>query len=186
MLEDSGIIALLWQRSEQGLAALAEKYGPVCGALAANILGSRRDAEECANDTWLAVWNTVPPQWPDPLRAYVLRITRNIATARCRANTAAKRNSSYDVALSELEDCLAAAGGVEQELSARELTRQLDCFLAALDQRDRVLFVRRYWYGNSISDLAGRFAMTRDQVSVRLFRIRERLRAHLKKEGFTV
>lgn len=186
MLEDSKIIALLWQRSEQGLAALAEKYGSACGKIAANILGSSRDAEECVNDTWLAVWNAVPPQRPDPLRSYVYRLARNISVARYHTNTAAKRNSSYDAALSELEDCLAAAASVEQELSARELTRQIDSFLAALGERDRMLFVRRYWYADSISNLAGRFDMTRDQVSVRLFRIRGRLRTHLKKEGFAV
>lgn len=184
MLEDSKIIELFFARTEQAIVELSAKYGTVCGRIARNILKNNLDAEECVNDTYLAAWNTIPPQKPDPLRTYIFRIVRNIAITKYHANTSAKRNSYYDVALEELEDCLAASSGVEQEISGKELTRQIDRFLAALDEKDQVMFVRRYWYSDSISDIAERFNMSNNNVSVRLSRIREKLKTNLKKEGF--
>lgn len=184
MLEDSQIIELFFARAEQAINELSAKYGTVCGRIAGNILKNDLDAEECVNDTYLAAWNTIPPQRPDPLRTYIFRIVRNIAIAKYHAKTSQKRNSYYDVALEELENCLAAPVTVWQEISARELSRQIDRFLATLDEESQVMFVRRYWYADSILSIAERFHMSRNNVSVRLSRIREKLRAHLKKEGF--
>lgn len=184
MLEDSQIIELFFARVEQAIVELSAKYGTVCNRIAGNILKSDLDAEECVNDAYLAAWNTIPPQRPDPLRTYIFRIVRNIAIAKYHANTSQKRNSYYDVALEELENCLAAPATVWQEVSARELSRQIDRFLATLDEESQVMFVRRYWYADSIVSIAGRFHMSRNNVSVRLSRIREKLKAHLKKEGF--
>ena len=186
MLEDRQIIALFFARAEQAIAELAEKYGTTCDRIARNILGNHRDAEECVNDSYLAVWNTIPPQTPDPLRTYLFRIVRNISVAKYHANTAAKRNSRYDAALDELEGCLAAPGTVEETITAGELARQIDRFLATLDRESRALFVRRYWYADSIPELADRFHISRGNVSVRLSRIRNKLAAHLKKEGYDV
>ncbi len=184
MLEDRQIISLFFDRSEQAITALAEKYGPACRGMAKNILGSALDAEECVNDAYLAVWNSIPPQRPDPLRSYLFGIVRNISIAKYHSNTAQKRNSHYDVALGELEDCLADPVTTEQVLDARELARQINRFLGTLDKDSRILFVRRYWYADSISDLARRFCITENHVSVRLSRIRGRLKKHLKQEGF--
>lgn len=184
MLEDSKIIELFFARVEQAIVELSAKYGTVCGRIARNILKNDLDAEECVNDTYLAAWNTIPPQKPDPLRTYIFRIVRNISIAKYHANTSVKRNSYYDVALEELENCFAASVTVEQEISAKELSWQIDRFLATLDEENQMMFVRRYWYSDSISDIAVRFQISNNYVSVRLSRIRDKLKLHLKKEGF--
>ena len=186
MLEDSKIIELFFARVEQAIVELSEKYGTVCGRIARNILKNDLDAEECVNDTYLAAWNTIPPQKPNPLRTYIFRIVRNISIARYHANTSVKRNSIYDVALDELENCLAATLTAEQEISAKELSLQIDRFLDTLDKENRVMFVRRYWYSDSISDIAEMFQITNHNVSVRLSRTRDKLKTHLKKEGYEI
>ncbi len=186
MLEDSKIIELFFARVEQAIVELSAKYGTVCSRIARNILKNDLDAEECVNDTYLAAWNTIPPQKPDPLRTYIFRIVRNIATAKYHANTATKRNSYYDVALDELENCLASFTTIEQEIEAKELTLKIDNFLATLDKDSRLMFMCRYWYSDSISDIAEMFHLNSHNVSVRLSRIREKLKKHLKKEGFDI
>lgn len=184
MEEDSKIIDLLYKREEQALIELSEKYGTACKRIAGNILKNHRDAEECVNDTYLAAWNAIPPERPDPLRTYIFRITRNIATAKYHANTALKRNSYYDVALDELEECLTSASITEQEVDAKELSQEIDRFLDSLDQESRVMFVARYWYSDSITDIAKRLRTTNNNVSVRLSRIRGKLKNHLQKAGY--
>lgn len=184
MLKDSKIIELFFARVEQAIVELSAKYGTVCGRISRNILKNDLDAEECVNDAYLAAWNTIPPQKPDPLRTYIFRIVRNISIAKYHANTSIKRNSYYDVALEELENCFAASVTVEQEISAKELSKTLDDFLDTLDKESRVMFVRRYWYSDSISDIAERFQISNHNVSVRLSRIREKLKLLLKKEGY--
>ena len=183
-MQDTEIIALFFARSEQAIAELAARHGAVCRRVAENILGDARDAEECVNDAYLGVWNTVPPQRPSPLRTYVCRIVRNLATARYHASRAQKRSSIYDAALDELEDCLASADTAETALGARELTALLDRFLASLGEDERVLFVRRYWYADSVAALAERFGLRENTASVRLARTREKLRNYLKEEGY--
>ena len=185
-MEDARIIQLFRDRSEQAIAELAEKYGRLCCKVARNILRDVLDAEECVNDAYLGVWNSVPPQEPSPLGTYVCGITRNLALKRYHANTAQKRNSCYDAVLEELESCLAGPDTVEEAFSAQELTELLNQFLASLDQESRVLFVRRYWYADSISAVAARMGMRDNQVSVRLHRLRGRLRNYLMKEGVSV
>ncbi len=184
MLEDSKIIELFLARAEPAISELSAKYGPLCRKIARNILKNDLDAEECVNDAYLAVWNTVPPQRPNPLKTYVLRIVRNIAIAKYHANTSAKRNSYYDTALTELEYCIADSVTVEQELGAKELSKKIDSFLATMDEESQMLFVRRYWYSDSISDLADRFRTNNNNISVRLSRIRHKLKEYLQKEGY--
>ena len=183
-LDDRKIIELFFERSEQAIIELSKKYGSVCSKVAFNILNNTQDTEECVNDAYLGTWNTIPPQNPNPLLSYVCRIVRNLAIKKYHANTAAKRNSIYDVALDELENCLTASLTVEQEISAKELSRQIDRFLATLDEENQMMFVRRYWYSDSISDIAERFQTSSNNVSVRLSRLRNKLKSHLKKEGF--
>ena len=185
-VKDDQIIALFFARSQQALTELDRKYGAVCSAVARNILKNPQDAEECVNDAYLGVWNTIPPQHPNPLLTYLCRIVRNRSIKRYHANTAQKRNSSYDVALDELTQCISTTETVESALSAKELTRLLDAFLAELDQRNRMLFVRRYWYADDIPALAERFHMSRNSVSIRLSRIRKKLRDYLQKEGVSL
>ncbi len=182
-MDDSKIIELFYERSEQAIIELSNKYGSVCTRIANNILNNRQDTKECVNDAYLGVWNTIPPQKPNPLLSYVCRIVRNLAVKKYHANTAAKRNSIYDAALDELENCFPAAASVEDKFDARETARLIDDFLQTLDKENRIMFVRRYWYSDSVSELAELFHMSKHNVSVRLSRTRAKLRKHLMKEG---
>ncbi|MCI9176552.1 MAG: sigma-70 family RNA polymerase sigma factor [Lachnospiraceae bacterium] len=185
-MEDSRIIDLFFERSEQAIAELSKKYGAVCNRVAGNILRNSLDVEECVNDAYLGAWNTIPPRRPEPLLAYLCRIVRNLSITRYHANTAAKRNSFYDAALDELEECLASAKTVETEISAKELSDLLDRFLGTLDRENRIMFVRRYWYSDPVSSIAAAFHMSSNSVSARLSRIRTKLKKFLKKEGYEV
>ena len=183
-MEDSGIIDLFFERSEKAIALLSEKYGRLCQKIACNILNDRLDAEECVNDAYLAVWNTVPPMRPESLPGYLCRIVRNLALKRYHGNTAKKRNSVYDVALDEIADCIPSDASVEEEAAAAEITRMIDAFLGTLCESDRIMFVRRYWRGDSVGDIASAFKKSRHYVSVRLSRVRKSLRQHLTGEGY--
>ena len=183
-MEDSKIISLFFERSEQAVEELKRKYGAVISITAANILRDRLDVEECVNDTYLRAWNSIPPQNPDPLVSYVCRIARNLALDRYRSINAEKRNGDFCLIIDEMEECIPSDMNVETEYEAKELTAAINRFLATLSREDRILFVRRYWYGHSVTDLA---AMTNDSVnriSVRLFRIRDKLKKSLTKEGY--
>ena len=185
-MEDAAIVALLFARSEQAIAELNTAYGALCRRIADDVLHDRDDAEECVNDTWLAVWDTVPPADPSPLSSYVCRITRNLALKHLRYSTAVKRDRSRDVAISELEATLASACSAEDAVNAAELTACLNRFLETLDKPTRVLFVRRYWFGDEIADLAKRLGRSPHYISVRLSRTRTRLKTFLQKEGYTL
>ena len=142
-MDDSKIIELFYERSEQAIIELSKKYGTVCTKVAKNILNDVRDTEECVNDAYLGAWNTIPPQRPNPLLSYVCRIVRNLAIKKYHANTAVKRNSIYDVALDELENCFPSSCSVEDEFNASEVARSIDRFLETLDKENRIMFVRR-------------------------------------------
>lgn len=182
-MEDEAIIALFYERSEQAIEALGEKYGALARRVAQNILRSEPDAEECVNDALLAAWDTIPPQWPEHLGAYVCRLSRNRAAARYRANTAQKRNSYYDAALDELAQCVPAPEDAGSALEARELAAAVNAFLDTLNYTDRFMFVRRYWYGDELKDVAAMARLSRHRASVRLSRVRAKLKQYLKKEG---
>lgn len=185
-MDDSKIIELFYERSEQAIIELSRKYGSVCTKVAYNILNDKRDTEECVNDAYLGAWNTIPPQKPNPLLSYICRIVRNSAINKYHANTAIKRNSIYDVALDELENCFPASSSVEDKFNANEVARIIDDFLETLDKENRIMFVRRYWKSDSIADLAKLFHTSNHNVSVRLSRTREKLRKHLIKEGVSL
>lgn len=178
-LEDRKITELFLARSEQAIDELSKKYGALCTKIASNILGNSQDAEECVNDAFLGVWNSVPPQNPEPLSSYVCRIVRNLAIKKYRANTALKRNSFYDVALDEIENCFQSVITVEDEINANEAADAINCFLEGLDSKSRIMFIRRYWYSDSVEDIAKAFGTSRHNVSVRLSRIRKKLKKYL-------
>lgn len=182
-LDDSKIIELFFERSEQAIIELSKKYGPLCGKIAFNILNSVDDEEECVNDAYLAVWNAIPPQRPEHLGSYVCRIVRNTAIKKYHSNTASKRNGEYDVALDEIEEFIPSPSSVEDELEARELADKINGFLASLDPQSRVMFVKRYYYSESVFDIARLYGIGEHAVSVRLFRIRKKLKKYLIKEG---
>lgn len=185
-MDDSAIVELFFERSEQAIIELSNKYEKVCKKTAQNILHNEHDAEECVNDGWLAVWNTIPPQNPNPLLSYVCRIVRNIAIKKYHENTAAKRNSYYDVALDELEECVPSASSIENESGANELSKAINAFLNSIDKENRVIFVRRYFYSDSIEDISNLIGTNRHNISVRLSRTRNKLRFYLLKEGVLV
>ena len=181
-MEDKKIIALLWQRAESALEALAEKFGRGLLALARNILPDLRDAEEAVSDTYLAVWNAIPPAKPDPLTPYVYRVGRNTALNRLRRDTA-QRRSGYEVSLEELSGSLAGPS-LEAQVDARALGRAIDAFLDTQSQSTRIIFLRRYWFGDSVKDVAKMLGMKDSAVSVRLLRTREKLKNYLTEEGY--
>ena len=185
-MEDSKILGLFFERSEQAIEELDRKHGPAVRRTAANILKDRLDVEECVSDTYLRTWNSIPPQAPDPLASYVCRIAHNLAVDRYHANTAQKRNSSYDLVLEELEECIPSGMSVETELEAKELGAAINRFLGSLSKEDRFLFVRRYWYADPVRELAAMTGGSPNRISVRLFRLREKLRKTLIKEGLLV
>ena len=185
-MEDCGIIALFFARAENAITELAKKYGAAVRRVIGGFLSDRRDAEECESDTYMAVWNTVPPNEPDPLSAYVCRIGRNQAVKRYHANTAARRNSVYETALDELADLIPAGESPEDALDGRLLAGIIDSFLDGCAESDRWLFVRRYWFADSVTALAAATGRSPHYVSVRLWRMRERLRLCLEREGVTV
>lgn len=170
-MRDQEIVALFFERSERAITELISKYGAAIKNVASNILKDAQDAEEAANDTYLTVWNRAPPTKP------------NLSLKRFYANTAEKRNSYYDVALDELEETIPALSTVESAYDARELTKYLNQFLKNLSKEDRYLFMRRYWFGDKVSDIAEVLNVTLHKASVRLFRLRQKLQDYLKKEG---
>lgn len=185
-MDDKNIIELFYERSEQAITELSKKYGLLCKKVADNILNNHLDAEECVNDAYLAVWNTIPPQNPDSLVSYVCRIVRNQAIKKYHENTALKRNSIYDTSLDELEEVLPSSASVEGELEAKEVSAMIDRFLETLDKQSRIMFIRRYWYSDSIEEIALSFKTSKHYISVRLSRIRKALKKHLVKEGVSV
>ena len=182
-MEDRAILDLYFARAERAIEETGRKYGVPVRRVARNILGSEQDAEECVDDTWLAAWNSIPPARPDPLLTYLCKICRNRALSMWRDRHARKRDSSFDLALEELEDVLAAKGSPEREYEARELSAAVNGFLAGLSAEDRFAFLRRYWYGDTVKAVAARLGSGEHRITLRLSRIRRKLKEHLEQEG---
>ena len=180
-MTDQEIISLYFQRNERAIQETDRKYGKACMQISMNILQSRPDAEECVNDTYLNTWNAIPPTNPRSLYAFVCRVTRNLSLTRLRSLTAAKRNRDLTVSFEELEACIPAA--IED---SNLLAALLNSFLEGLEETDRVLFVGRYWYSYATDDLANSMGLTKKAVYMRLYKIRERLRAYLGERGYRV
>ena len=181
--EDRDIILLYEQRNEQAISETSARYGTLCRALARNITGSREDSEECVNDALLTVWNAIPPAKPQNFRAYVLRMVHNAAVNLRAKNTAKKRGGDqYGEALDELAESLSAPEQTDRQVEQRELMQAVQRYLGTLPRHQRDLFVRRYWYASSVSELASLFQMSENNVKVTLSRIRTRLQKYLRKE----
>lgn len=181
-MEDKQIISLLFARAEEALDTLAAKFGRGLLRQAKNILRSPEDAEEAVSDTYLALWNAIPPASPDPLAPYVYRTGRNTALKRLRHESAKKR-SSYEVSLDELSEAIAGPN-LEDAVSARDLGQAIDRWLDTQSKENRIIFLRRYWFGDPIKDIAGLTGLTVNTVSVRLSRLKSKLADHLTKEGY--
>ena len=185
-MTDERIIELFFARSERGIEELDTKYGATCHRIAHNILGNKEDAEECVNDAYLGVWNSIPPKKPSLLSAFLFKILRNLSITRYHANTAQKRNSFYDIALDELEETISTEESIEKECSQKELTTTIEGFLDTLPRENRVIFVCRYWFSESYTEIAKRTGLTEKNISVRLTRIREKMKEYLSERGILV
>ena len=186
-MEDSRIVELFWQRDESALREVESKYGRYCYSIASNVLHNAEDARECVNDTWLGAWNAMPPNRPARLSVFLGRITRNLAIMKWRSSTTAKRGgTSVDVPIDELEECIPSGEAIDENLAAEELTAQINAFLETLDEDERNVFLCRYWFFDSIAQIAKRFGFRTSKVKVMLKRTRDKLAVYLRKEGVYV
>lgn len=186
-MDDSRIIALYFQRSEDAVAQTDAKYGSYCFSIAHSILLNQEDAKEAVNDTWLGAWNAIPPHRPNSLAAFLGKITRRISINRFLAARTAKRGGGEpELALAELSECIPSPMDVEREVEAKALTEILNRFLRELPDTERRVFVRRYWYISSVEEIAKQFGFSQSKVKSMLFRTRNKLRTILEKEGICV
>lgn len=181
-MDDRKILKLLLVRAEEAIEAMARKFGQRLTTTARHILGDWHQAEETVNDTYLAVWNAVLPKEPDPLSGFVYKTGRNLALKRLRHEIAQRRDGSYNLSLEELEGCIAGTS-LEDEFDARMLGRAIDRYLGELKRDQRIIFLRRYWFGDSTREIARHFDMSENAVHTRLHRTRAGLRTYLIKEG---
>ncbi len=183
IITDTDIVDLLFARREDGLNHMAKRYGKDCHRIARNVLGSEQDAEECVNDTYIKVWNSIPPARPKALRAFILTVTRNLAIDKLRTNRAGRRiPADICIPLSELEEHLEGIA-ISDEHRTEDLRRIINEFLDSLSKKDAALFVRRYWYLDSVRRLSEISGYSENNVYQRLFVMRKKLRDRLIKEG---
>lgn len=184
-MEDSRIVELYWQRSEDAIQETDLKYGKYCFAIANNILANAEDARESVNDTYLGAWNSIPPHRPAVLSSYLGKLTRRIAINRWKKNNASKRGGGeIVVALEELSECVPADQNVEENVQMTELSKAVNCFLLALPIQERQVFICRYWYLDPIRQITEQFGFSESKVKSMLHRTRKKLFAFLQKEGF--
>jgi len=180
-MEDTRIVELFFQREERAIEESHRKYGAYCRAVANNILHSEEDSQECVNDTWLRAWNSIPPDRPERLSVYFGKITRNLAIDRYRSAHSEKRGGGQtEVCLDELSECIGGRNTIEDNFILRDL---LSSFLRTLPEKNRHIFLFRYWYMVPVSKIADHFGMTPDAVKMLLLRTRKKLEAFLEKEG---
>lgn len=181
---DEQIISLFFERDERAIEETQRKYGKLCLSVAKNILHDYEDALECENDAYLSLWNAIPPEKPENLHAFLGKITRNLALKKLRARNAEKRGGGETAAsLEELYECIPDTHSFDEELRAKELADLLNRFLDALPREERRVFVCRYWYCDSIAEIAKQFGFTKSKVKMMLMRTRGKLSLYLREEG---
>jgi RNA polymerase sigma-70 factor (ECF subfamily) len=186
-VEDEMILDLYWARSESAISETAKKFGRYCYSIAVNILQNNEDAEECVNDAYLKAWNAVPPKRPSNFRLFLGKITRNLSLNKCKEGRAKKRGGhEIDLLFSELEECIPSGSNVEQEYETKLAVDAINACLLTMDRENRMVFVRRYWYADSVKAIAKQFQMSESKVMSMLFRTRKTLKTFLEKEGVSV
>lgn len=181
-MDETNLIGLFWRRSEDAIRQAALRYGRTLQTLAERITGNSQDAQECVNDTYLAAWNSIPPACPRSLYAYLAKICRNTAFDLLDKQKAEKRSAVIVELSQELQQCIPDRMA-EARMESRLIGHALNRFLGTLKQEDRVIFLRRYWFGDRVTEIAGALGVTENKVKVRLYRVRERLRTFLEQEG---
>ncbi len=185
-MNDASIIELFWNRDETAIIETDKKYGRLCNSLSVNILNNISDAEECVNDSYLTVWNSIPEDRPERFSAYLCRIVRNLSLKRLEYNTAGKRSPDLLASLDELDGCISGNENPENSFDAKLLGKSISGFLRMQSEQSRNIFIRRYWYFESVKKIAGDYKIKEEKVSVILFRTRKKLKKHLEKEGYNV
>lgn len=186
-MEDSEIIRQFMERNNAAVGALQGKYGRYCNKIAWNILGSHEETEECVNDALMRVWELIPPDEPQSLRAYLGKITRNLAINRLKKNTADKRgNGEITAVYEELSELISGEANVEHQYEQSEIMREINAFLGSLPEQKRNIFVLRYWYCESVKAISEMLGISENNVSVTLSRVRDKLRTHLRKRGYEI
>ena len=182
---DAQIIDFYWNRDARAISASMDRYGAYCFSIANGILDNVQDAEECVNDTWLRAWNAIPPTRPTVLKVFFAKITRHLSFDKYKAGKTLKRGGgNIQLVLDELAECIADESDVEGQVDAKELGKVINQFVASLTEREQNLFVRRYFFSDSVGQIADRYGMNQNHVNVTLSRVRKRLRSHLSKEGY--
>ncbi len=182
-MDDKQIIDLYFARDEKAIEETDAKYGAFCHRIAMSILGIHEDAEECVNDTYLALWKQIPPTVPQVFKVYLGRVARNMSISRYRAMRAKKRYSSMEIMLSELNDCVPSSNNVEQTIEVMQLSDYISEWLDSLPEEDCALFVRRYWFGDEVQELAKKCGITAAKMAQRMLRLRKSLKAALEQKG---
>lgn len=186
-LDDDRIIELYLRRDETAIKETTDKYGRRLRSLAHGIVNDWQTAEECENDTYMRAWNTIPPHEPRSyLYAFLARITRHISLNYCRDCKRLKRSAFISELSVEMEQCIPAPSDVECQIDDIALSNAINGFLSELDEEKRNIFVRRYWYLNSVAEISKRFDLSESKVKTTLFRCRNKLRNYLEKEGYTL
>ncbi|MDE7254474.1 MAG: sigma-70 family RNA polymerase sigma factor [Acetatifactor sp.] len=182
-MDDNKIVELYWERREEAIRETSLKYGGLCTHIARNILSSYEDSEECVNDTYFAVWNAIPNERPNRFSAFVSRITRNLALKRYEYISASKRNPAAITSLEELGDCVSGTESVESEVETKRIETTITKFLWHQSEEKRNVFIRRYWYFDSIENICKSTGFTQSKVKSMLYEMRQKLRKYLESEG---
>lgn len=185
-MNDEAIIEMLFARSEEGVSAIDQKYGATCRKIAKDILGNEEDAEECVNDAYLGVWNRIPPERPDRFSLFLYKILRNLSLKKLSFNRAAKRYATYEALVDELENYLPSAESVESRIEQKELAAVIDSFLGTLTVQNRKIFMKRYWFSESISRIAQEINMSESSVAMRLLRTKNKMQKFLEEKGVEI
>lgn len=185
-MNDESIIELYWNRVENAIEETDKKYGKLCSRVSLNIVNSISDAEECINDSYLTVWNSIPHDRPEHFSAYICRIVRNLSLKRLEYNTAAKRRADLVASFDELEGCLSSGQNPEDCVDAKLLGKVISRFLSLQNEQSRNIFIRRYWYFDSLKEIAKDYGLKEERISLILFRMRKKLKNFLEKEGYNV
>ena len=185
-MDDSEIIKLFWERSEDAIKVTDVKYGRLCRYIASNILSNKQDEEECINDTYLGVWNAIPPKRPRVFSSFIGKITRNLALKKLEYISAEKRNPNAVCSLSELEECVSGNDPIESEFESKRFEKAISEFLWNQDKDKRLIFIRRYWHFESIVTISKMTGFSESKVTSMLYQTRQKLRLYLEREGFEI
>ena len=185
-MDDGMIIDMYWNRNESAIEETNKKYGSYCFTIANNILNNKEDSDECVNDTWLRTWNVIPPKKPEKFKIFLGKITRNLSFDKYKSKHSSKRNCEMLYILDELSECISGGNTTDKEVEMKLLSECINSFLKTISERDRAVFLKRYFYALTVTEIADKLNITPNNTSAILSRIRNKLREYLVKEGFEI